>query len=140
MPTAPLATPIEKGESPEQILLGAKTIDLVLVENWGNPLAIGLTGIEVIEGTDNVLRYCFLISQTVILIFFLIFSIEKRHLSSNVKSKGLKNLINGQNVTVISKNMWCVSLQHNDIVISIKFDDFKYISGKTILIIYLFVL
>lgn len=43
--------------SPEQILLGAKTMHLVLVENWGNPLAIGLTGIEIIEGADNVLKY-----------------------------------------------------------------------------------
>ncbi|ERL89747.1 hypothetical protein D910_07108 [Dendroctonus ponderosae] len=42
--------------SPEQILLGARTLDLILVENWENPLATGLTGIEIVEGTDNILR------------------------------------------------------------------------------------
>ncbi|CAG9767417.1 unnamed protein product [Ceutorhynchus assimilis] len=97
-------------ETQEQILVGAKTMDLVLVENWGNPLAIGLTGIEIIEGADNCV------------------SIEERHLSSNIESKCLKNLMKGDNITTNSKNMWCVSLQ-DTVTISIKFDDFKYISG-----------
>lgn len=46
----------ERGGSPEQILLGARTVDLILVENWGNPLAVGLAGIEIVAGTDTILR------------------------------------------------------------------------------------
>uniref|UniRef100_A0AAR5PJN3 KATNIP domain-containing protein n=1 Tax=Dendroctonus ponderosae TaxID=77166 RepID=A0AAR5PJN3_DENPD len=97
--------------SPEQILLGARTLDLILVENWGNPLATGLTGIEIVEGTDNIL------------------SLKYGQLSSNVKSKNLKNLVNRENVTTDSKNMWCVPLQQDNVVISIDLCEFKYLSG-----------
>ncbi|XP_060521612.1 katanin-interacting protein-like isoform X2 [Cylas formicarius] len=100
----------ETSDSPEQILIGAKRLDLVLLENWGNPLAIGLTGLEIIEGTDRTLR------------------ISKENLSSNVDRGHLGNLINGKNVTVNPKNMWCVPLQ-DGIVISVDLVDLKYISG-----------
>ncbi|XP_066139733.1 protein KATNIP homolog isoform X2 [Euwallacea fornicatus] len=110
-PKAKLQDP---GESPEQILLGAKTMDLVFVENWGNPWAIGLTELEIIEGTDNVL------------------SVEKRNLTSNTNAKHLEVLINGENITMKTKDMWCVPLQKDKVVVSINFDDFMFISGLRI--------
>ncbi|XP_050297659.1 katanin-interacting protein-like isoform X2 [Anthonomus grandis grandis] len=107
----------DKLDSPqEQILMAAKSMDLVLVENWGNALAIGLTGLEVIGAGDAVI------------------SINDRNITTNVKSKSVKNLLNGHNLTTKSKDMWCTSLHQNEtIVISVKFDDFQYISDNQLI-------
>ncbi|KAL1488975.1 hypothetical protein ABEB36_014756 [Hypothenemus hampei] len=106
--------PLHRSQSHEPLLLGAKSIQLVLMDNWGNPVAIGLTGIEIIEGMDNILK------------------MEEQFLSCNVENENLGALIDGENVTTAAKNMWCVPWQkENDdfIVISIDFEEFKYISG-----------
>ncbi|XP_076274965.1 protein KATNIP homolog isoform X2 [Rhynchophorus ferrugineus] len=104
----------EAVDSPEQILYGTKRIDFVLLENWGNPLAIGLTGLEIIEGTEDGA------------------SCNELRWSCNVKTDCLNNLSNGENVTTDSSQMWCVCRQvlpDDSVIISVDFDDYKYISG-----------
>lgn len=88
-------------------------MEIVILQNWGNAIAVGLTGIEVIEGTDMVL------------------DLHANQLSCKWEGKYLYRLINGENITTKATNMWLVPYNKEGIVITVDFDGFKYISGKT---------
>lgn len=86
-------------------------MEIVILQNWGNSIAVGLTGIEIIEGTDTVL------------------SLSANQLSCVWEEKYLYRLINDENVTTKATNMWLVPFNKENIVITVDFDGFKYISG-----------
>ncbi|KAJ8953940.1 hypothetical protein NQ318_019182 [Aromia moschata] len=100
-----------KTTTSEQILLGASQMDIILLENWGNQVAIGLTGLEIIEGTDAILK------------------LTAKQLHCKWEAKYLYRLINGENVTTKPKNMWLVPYNNEKVVITIDFNGFRYISG-----------
>lgn len=99
-------------DAADQILLGASVMDIVILQNWGNSIAVGLTGIEIIEGTDTVLN------------------LSANQLSCVWEGKYLYRLVNGQNVTTKATDMWLVPYDKENIVITVDFDGFRYISGK----------
>ncbi|KAJ8926520.1 hypothetical protein NQ314_021122 [Rhamnusium bicolor] len=99
-------------DTTEQILLGASQMEIILLENWGNTVAIGLTGLEIIEGTDTVLK------------------LAGNQVSCMWERKYLYRLINGENVTIKPKNMWLVPYNKQNIIITVDFNEFKYISGE----------
>ncbi|XP_018566362.1 protein KIAA0556-like [Anoplophora glabripennis] len=98
-------------EATDQILLGASVMQIVILQNWGNSIAVGLTGIEVVEGTDTVLN------------------LNANQLSCMWEGKYLYHLVNGENITTKGTNMWLVPYNKENIVVTVDLDGFKYISG-----------
>ncbi|KAK4874619.1 hypothetical protein RN001_013979 [Aquatica leii] len=109
--------PVEKSNnnaSQGQILLGASRLDIVLLSNWGCANIIGLTGLEVIGTSDNVIP------------------ILEENMQCNVVSKinNLKKLRNGFNVTTDVNSMWWTTHKPGQkVVITIQFNQFVYMSG-----------
>ncbi|KAJ8916124.1 hypothetical protein NQ315_004491 [Exocentrus adspersus] len=101
-------------EGTDQILLGASVMELVILQNWGNSMAVGLTGLEVVEGTDTILN------------------LSANQLSCTWEGKYLYRLINGENVTTRPSNMWLAPHNQEEMVIKVDFDGFKYVSGVRI--------
>lgn len=110
----PVTGPMSKSSPTDQILLGASQIELILLSNWGHLTTIGLTGFELVQGTDTVIV------------------IKPNNLTCNIKSESsaLSNLIDGNNITNDASNMWCVPFEFGEeVIIRMNFDDFKYVSG-----------
>lgn len=105
---------VSKETDADQILFGAKQIDLIFVANWNHPNAIGLTGIELIQGNETVVK------------------LSAENLSCNVRTETLDRLINDKNLTVEKRNMWCVPYDGEDVILSVRFDTFVYLSGKLV--------
>ncbi|KAI4456777.1 hypothetical protein MML48_8g00013990 [Holotrichia oblita] len=96
----------------DEILFGAKQVDLILVTNWNHQDLIGLTGFDFIQGNDTVLQ------------------LSEDNLSCNVVSETLNRLINGKNLTTDKRNMWCVPYDgQNEVVLSLVFETLIYLSG-----------
>ncbi|CAH0564254.1 unnamed protein product [Brassicogethes aeneus] len=104
---------INTAEPQEQILLGASVMEIVLLNNWGNKNFIGLTGLEILESSDSLVE------------------IDDKNMTCNMgKCLKLKNVINGENITTKRKDMWIIPFYMDDeVVLTIKFDKIKYISG-----------
>ncbi|KAJ8975304.1 hypothetical protein NQ317_011646 [Molorchus minor] len=94
-------------DSSEQILLGASQLVIVILKNWGNPIAVGLTGLEIIEGTDTTLN------------------INPKQLNCTWENNCLYRLINGVNITTKAKNMWIVPYNNEEIVVTIDLNGFR---------------
>ncbi|CAH1968947.1 unnamed protein product [Acanthoscelides obtectus] len=98
--------------NPEQILFGATQMDLVLLTNWGFDGLIGLTGFDVIEGTDSILK------------------LSSVQISCNAENQYLESLIDEESVTTNPKKMWLTQFYNDDpVIISVNFGSLKYISG-----------
>ncbi|XP_017771300.1 PREDICTED: protein KIAA0556-like isoform X2 [Nicrophorus vespilloides] len=107
-------TGAQKTDEGEQILLGAKRLDIILSSNWGYANLIGLTSIEVFQGSDSAIP------------------VKEENLISDSKIEQLymSRLFNGVNVTTDSSQMWFHKYKYGqEIVISIEFENFVYISG-----------
>ncbi|CAH1968950.1 unnamed protein product [Acanthoscelides obtectus] len=101
--------------NPEQILFGATQMDLVLLTNWGFDGLIGLTGFDVIEGTDSILK------------------LSSVQISCNAENQYLESLIDEESVTTNPKKMWLTQFYNDDpVIISVNFGSLKYISGNVI--------
>lgn len=100
-------------DTPEQILLAVNKIEIVLQSNWGHTAAIGLTSIEVIEGTDNVIPLPDLNITT-------------------TRGENVYKLFNGDNLTANPNAMWLIPYTDTAAVITIELNDFKYVSGLRI--------
>ncbi|KAF5285880.1 hypothetical protein FQA39_LY04341 [Lamprigera yunnana] len=109
--------PLEKTylETPQgQVIFGANRLDIVLLANWGCANLIGLTGLEVVGVSDNIVP------------------IAKENIQCNVyvKKSNLENLTNGDNVTMEADNMWWVYHKTGQkVIITIQFNNFVYMSG-----------
>ncbi|GJQ72137.1 hypothetical protein Trydic_g3231 [Trypoxylus dichotomus] len=108
---APMLTTISKENVGDEILYGAKQVDLILVANWSNQNVIGLTGFELVQGNESVLQ------------------LSLENISCNVRSETLSRLINGKNLTTDKRNMWCVDYNKEEVVLSLTFETFVYLSG-----------
>lgn len=89
-------------------------MNIVLLSNWGNKNMIGLSGIEVIDSLENAII------------------IHDDEISCNVPSDifSLERLINGENLSTNSSNMWCIPYEYSqETVISVKFPEFTFIKG-----------
>lgn len=112
MKERPITGVNSKNATPEQILLGANKIDIILLTNWGHSNYIGLTSIEIIEGADNVVP----LND---------FNILTNNLDNQIN---LNNLFNGDNLTTNSDSMWLIPFEENN-QITINLNDCRYISG-----------
>lgn len=81
---------------------------------------IGLTGFELIQGSDTVLQ------------------ISNDNLSCNIGNETLNRLINGKNLTTDKRSMWCIPYDgQSEIVLTLAFESFIYLSGNINLILIL---
>ncbi|XP_022916333.2 protein KATNIP homolog [Onthophagus taurus] len=103
--------------SDQEILFGASELKIILIENWGHNNLIGLTGLEIVQGGENILK------------------LNPDCLQCNVKSTNLNVLINEKNLTTNDNEMWLADFNKNAtcfedfVTISIKFNQFTYLSS-----------
>ncbi|XP_018326415.1 protein KIAA0556 homolog [Agrilus planipennis] len=103
------------GDCNEKILLGISRLDLVLLKNWGYTDLIGLTGFEILRGSDEPLNL----------------SGKNLRCSFNSPSDIMERLINGDNFTTDAKKMWSIPfVEQQKVVLSVVFDEVVYVSGK----------
>lgn len=103
---------LSKGNEADEILFGAKQVDVVLIANWNHPNAIGLTGLELIQGNDTVVK------------------LSEENLTCSVDTNTLSRLINDKNLTTDKRNMWRVPYDGKEVILTISFETFAYLSGK----------
>lgn len=109
----------------DQILFGANRMDIILISNWGYSSIIGLTGLEVIGASNNRIPL----------------NEENITCSYEIRTVSLGVLFNEENITTDIGNMWWVPYKpERDIIISLQFNEFIYISGAVIFNIFIFII
>nr|CAH7727082.1 unnamed protein product [Callosobruchus chinensis] len=99
-------------EDPEHILFGASQMDIILLTNWGYDGLIGLTGFDVIEGTETILK------------------LLPNQLKCNAENQHLESLVDEENITTNPTKMWLTPFDNDDeVVISVNFGTLRYVSG-----------
>ncbi|KAK9888341.1 hypothetical protein WA026_000596 [Henosepilachna vigintioctopunctata] len=112
----PIESPnnFDREQSPCQVVLGVKRIDMCLISNWGHHSKIGFTGLEVIEVNNKVINL----------------GIHNISSSRGTHKSHLERLFNNDNLTVDPRNMWCTQyFEGSNVILTIKLDDYLYISG-----------
>ncbi|KAK0173913.1 hypothetical protein PV328_007050 [Microctonus aethiopoides] len=105
------------GSRDKNISIACKEIKLLLISNWGSLDMIGLNGIEIINDKSTIIP-----SSEISL-----------HCNSGAGDDGIIRLINGNNLTVESKNMWiCQCTPDITITITIILNSELFITGMRI--------
>ncbi|KAK0168840.1 hypothetical protein PV327_002606 [Microctonus hyperodae] len=105
------------GSRDKNISIACKEIKLLLISNWGSLDMIGLNGIEIINDKSTIIP-----SSEISL-----------YCNSGAGDDGIIRLINGNNLTIESKNMWiCQCTPEIIITITIIFNSELFITGMRI--------
>lgn len=86
-------------------------MDLELLGNWGSHIALGLTGLELLEGETAI-------------------KLIPSQIQCSSGNNFLHRLINGKNLTCKPQNMWLMPYDDEKVVITIQFQGIKYVSGR----------